>query len=550
MDLRAELARFNPDPALADWLAGTVRTLLDQAQQSNAEMLRLRDETLRLRDEQIARRDTELHAAQTKIQALVIELAHLRRMRFGASSEALSSEQRDLFQESLGADIAAAQAELAKREAEQANAAATPPTLPRQRAGRQPLPDHLPRIEHLHEPESCTCGKCGGALVKIGEDISEQLDVEPARFFVHRHIRPQYACRPCETVSAAPIPPAVIDGGLAAVGLFVWVIVGKYLDHLPLYRLEQIAARGGVPLSRSTLAEWVGRIGVALQPLADRLGELLLAREVLHADETPVAQLDPGSGKTRRAYLWVYRSSVLDTGPPLVVFDYQISRAGRHARDFLGEWQGHLMVDDYAGYKALFANGVTELGCLAHARRKFFDLNAAQANPMAQEALARIAALYEVEARGRAMTIEARTELRREEALPLLESLHAWLKTTRMTVANGGGMAKALDYSLRRWPALSRYATDGALPIDNNPVENAIRPIAIGKKNWLFAGSERAGKRAAAIQSLLATATLNGLDPAAWLRETLTKLPTCLNSEIDTLLPLRAVSIPEVTTEG
>ena len=341
MDLHVELERFNADPALADWVVGTVQNLLGQAQKDAAESLR-----------QIARRDTELLAAQSKIQALVLELAHLRRMRFGASSEALSVEQRDLFQESMAADIAAAQAELARREAEAAEPNGTPPRPARERAGRQPLPDHLPRIEHYHEPESCTCGQCGKDLVKIGEDISEQLDVEPARFFVQRHIRPQYACRSCETMAAAPIPPAVIDGGMAAVGLLVWVIIGKYLDHLPLYRLEQIAARSGVVLSRSTLAEWVGRVGVALQPLADRLTALLLERRVLHADETPVAQLDPGSGKTKRAYLWVYRSNVLETGPPIVVFDYQTSRAGRHVRDFLHEWQGHLMVDDYAGYVA------------------------------------------------------------------------------------------------------------------------------------------------------------------------------------------------------
>jgi hypothetical protein len=207
------------------------------------------------------------------------------------------------------------------------------------------------------------------------------------------------------------------------------------------------------------------------------------------------------------------------------------------------------MVDDYAGYKALFANGVTELGCLAHARRKFFDLNAAQANPIAQEALARIQALYAIEARGRDLTGEARTVLRQQETVPLLESMHAWLLTTRVTVANGGGTAKAIDYSLKRWAALSRYARDGRLPIDNNPVENTIRPIAVGKKNWLFTGSERAGQRAAAIQSLLATAKLNGLDPAAWLHETLTKLPTCLNSQIDTLLPFRKPAVQEADSE-
>lgn len=529
MDWHAELTRLNAAPELAEWVAGTVQKFIDQAQEAAAQSVRL--------SEQIAYRDRELHSAQTKIQALTLELAHLRRIRFGTSSESLTVEQRDLFQETLASDLAAAQAELAKQQ--EGVAETTASRLPRSRAGRQPLPEHLPRIEHRHEPESCTCGQCGQALVKIGEDISEQLDMEPARFFVHRHIRPQYACRACETVSAAPIPAAVIDGGMAAAGLYVWVIIGKYLDHLPLYRLEQIAAREGVTLSRSTLAEWIGRMGVALQPLVDRLAVLLRERKVLHADETPVAQLDPGNGKTKRAYLWAYRSNVLQTGPPMVVFDYQDSRAGRHVQSFLKGWEGHLMVDDFGGYKALFGNGVTELGCLAHARRKYFDLNAAQANPIAEEALERIAALYAIEAQGRDMDSAARQALRHEQAQPRLQSMHDWLLLTRASVAHGGGMAKAIDYSLKRWAALSRYATQGYFPIDNNPVENAIRPIALGRKNWLFTGSERAGKRAAAIQSLLATAKLNGLNPAAWLRDTLEKLPTCRNSQIDSLLPLR-----------
>ena len=324
-------------------------------------------------------------------------------------------------------------------------------------------------------------------------------------------------------------------------------LIGKYLDHLPLYRLEQIAARDQVMLSRSTMAQWVGRIGVALQPLADRLAELLLKRPVLHADETPVAQLDPGKGKTHRAYLWAYRSTVLETGPPIVVFDYQMSRAGRHAKAFLADWRGHLMVDDFSGYKALFTNGVTELGCMAHARRKFFDLNAAQVNPIALEALNRIATLYALEHEGKAMDVAARTPWRQEQAQSLLDSMLAWLRSTRTTVANGSGTAKAMDYSLRRWAALSRYASDGRLPIDNNPVENIIRPIALGRKNWLFTGSERAGQRAAAIQTLLGTAKLNGLDPAAWLRDTLEKLPTCLNSQIDSLLPLRGETLHPAT---
>ena len=476
----------------------------------------------------LVRQDAVLAEKNFKITALTHELAYYRRVRYGKASEALVGDQRMLFDETLDMDLAAIEEELE---------AQAPAKRQRKRAGRQPLPAHLERIDHRHEPASCQCGQCGADLVKIGEDVSEQLDVEPARFFVHRHIRPQYACRPCETVTAAPIPPAIIDGGMAAVGLLAWIAVCKYLDHLPLYRIEQIAARAGVPLARSTLGEWIGRIGVALQPLADRLAELLRERSCLHADETPVRQLDPGSGKTKHAYLWAYRSNALDDGPSLVVFDYQTSRAGAHARAFLQNWSGHLMVDDYSGYKALFAAGPTELACLAHIRRKFFDVHAASGSPVAQEALRRIAQLYSVEQQGAGMAPPQRLALREQHAVPALADLHAWLLTTQSSVAAGSGPAKAIEHALKRWPALQRYASSGSLPIDNNPVENAIRPIAIGKKNWLFTGSERAGRRAAAIQSLFATAKLNGLEPARWLADTLEKLPTCPNSKIDSLLP-------------
>ena len=367
--------------------------------------------------------------------------------------------------------------------------------------------------------------------------------MEPAKFFVHRHIRPQYACRQCETITAAAIPPAVIDGGMAAVGLLTWIMISKYVDHLPLYRLEQIAARDNVTLARSTLAEWVGRVGVALQPLVDRLSWHLLQGNTLHADETPVAQLEPGRGKTRKAYLWAYRSNDLDSGPRIIVFDYHPGRSGAHAREFLGEWRGHLMVDDYGGYKALFTStdqtaACIELACLAHARRKFFDLHHANQSPMAFEALQRIGQLYTIEAESKQLTIDERKILRAEKSVPTLKSLHDWLIHTRINTANGGASAKALDYTLKRWSALSRYAETGHLPIDNNPVENCIRPIALGKKNWLFTGSERAGQRAAAIQTLLGTAKLNGLNPAEWLKDTLEKLPAWPNSRIDELLPL------------
>lgn len=529
MNPLAKLDQLNLEPAAKTEVAALIQSLIERN-----------------------KRDAKLiQAKDVKITALTHELAYYKRIRFSTKSEALAPLQRDVFEETWNTDMSAIEAEVEQLQEDQPCDTVARPK--RSRAGRQPLPDHLPRIEHRHEPESCTCGNCGRDLVKIGEDVSEQLDVEPAKFFVHRHIRPQYACRACESVTAAPIPPAVIDGGMAAVGLLTWVMIGKFLDHLPLYRLEQIAARDGVILSRSTLADWVGRLGVTLQPLAERLIWHLRQHGCLHADETPVPQLDPGNGKTKKAYLWAYRSNDLQPGPKIIVFDYQAGRSGRHAQQFLQDWQGYLVVDDYAGYKALFAAArahpetqrqlepCLELACWAHARRKFFDLFQASQSSVAQEALNRIAKLYAVEAEARDLSIDERKQLRAEKSLPTLAALHDWLQQTRLRTAPNTATAKAIDYSLKRWAALTRYAETGDLPIDNNPVENCIRPIALGKKNWLFAGSERAGQRAAVIQTLLGTAKLNGLDPAAWLKDTLGKLPTWPNSHIDELLPFSGI---------
>jgi transposase len=533
MDVIAQLHEADLDPKLLSLL----RAKLDQGEQA-ASQLQYQREQIEQFNARAERDAAYIKAADTKIAALTLELAHHKRLRFAKKSEAFSPAQRELFEESWNTDLAALEAEVEQA----ARQIAPQPKKPARPTGRQPLPAHLPRIEHRHEPASCTCAACGAGLVKIGEDVSEQLDIEPSRFFVHRHIRPQYACRACETVTAEPVPPAVIDSSLAAPGLHAWVVTQKFLDHLPLYRIEQISERQGVGIARSTLAEWVGRIGVALAPLAERLADLLRQRAILHADETPVPQLDPGSGKTKRAYLWAYRSNDLDNqhDPPIIVFEYQASRSGAHVQHFLQQWRGHLMVDDYAGYKALFEGGaITELGCFAHARRKFFDLHAANGSPVAALALARIGELYAIERAGKSLDIEARRQLRQREAQAKLDELHDWLRATRATAADGGALAKAINYSLKRWVALTRYANSGDLPIDNNPIENAIRPIALGKKNWLFAGSERAGKRAAAIQSLLGTAKLNSIEPYAWLKDTLEKLPAWPNSRIDELLPLR-----------
>jgi transposase len=515
MDALAELDRYDLEPAVKAQVTGLFLALT-----------------------------VELTAKDAKITALTHELAYYKRIRFGQKTEALAGLQRDLFREDVETDLAAIEAELESLKATPRPTVAAPRSPGR---GRQPLPDHLPRIEHRHEPQSCACGQCGGKLTHIRDDITEQLDVEPAKFFVRRHIRPQYACQACETVVAEAAPPAIIDGGLAAVGLLVWVVIGKYLGHSPLYRLEQTASRSGVKLSRSTLADWVGQVGVALWPLVDRLIWHLLQGDTLHADETPMPQLDPGSGtcarkgKTKKAYLWAYRSNDLQPGPRIIVLDYRSGRNGQHARDFLGDWRGCLMVDDYSGYKPLFTEApggkaCTELACLAHVRRKFFDLYQANQSPVAYAALEQIADLYEIETQARNLTIGQRQLLRQDKAKPLLDGLHTWLQDTLAKTAPGAS-AKALSYAVKRWPALIRYADTGHLPIDNNACENTIRPITIGRKNYLFVGTERAGKRAAAIQSLLGTAKLNGLDPAAWLKDALEKLPTWPNSKIDELLP-------------
>lgn len=454
-----QMASQHADSAMPDWALAQLSIL--QAQVAE-------------RDVRLARQEAELKSHVLKIQQLIHELSRLRRNQFGRSSEALSGEQRDLFVETREEESAAIVAEL------EAAKAPVAPTATRKRTGRNPLPPELERIEHRHEPESCTCDVCGQDLVKIGEDISEQLDVEPARFFVHRHIRPQYACRHCETITAAPVPAANIDGGLAAPGLHAWVLIQTYLDHLPLYRIEKISERQGVPIARSTLAQWVGQLGVSLQPLVDRLIALLKQGQVLHADETPVQQLDPGKGKTKRAYLWAYRSNDLEGAPPIVVFDYQTSRSGQHARDFLAEWRGYLMVDDYGGYKAGFTQGMTERACLAHCRRKFFDLHAVPGgHAVAEESLRRIGELYAFEARLGDADAEGRLLKRQAESLPKLHAFHDWLVAQRVRTADGTGLARAIDYTLKRWPAVLRHVGAGHLPIDNHPVENSIRPIAL-----------------------------------------------------------------------
>jgi transposase len=380
-------------------------------------------------------------------------------------------------------------------------------------------------------------------MKRIGEDIAEKLDYVPGVFTVERHVRGKWVCAECETLVQKPVAPHIIDKGMPTTGLLAQVLVAKYADHLPLYRQEAIFARAGLAIPRSTLGQWVGTCGVQLQPLVDALRDELLTHSVLHADETPVAMLKPGKGNTHKAYLWSYCTTAYNA-IKAVIFDFAETRAGENARTFLrtgqdNAWQGTLVCDDYSGYKAMFELGVTEAGCLAHARRKFHELWDPHKSPVAEQALKFFAALYDIEREAQALDPGDRLRVRQERAKPIAEDFYVWLQAQRARVPDGSATARAIDYSLGRWAALTHYLEDGAVPCDNNWVENQIRPIAIGRSNWLFAGSLRAGKRAAAITSLIHTARLNGHDAYAYLRDVMERLPTQPASRVRELLPHR-----------
>jgi transposase len=457
---------------------------------------------------EIERKDGEIAFRQALIDKLTHEMAVLKRLKFAAQSEAYNAEQKSLLEETIDTDLAALAAEIEQAEP-------PPGQDSKRKPKRQALPENLPRREISHEPENTTCG-CGCQLKRIGQDVAEKLDYQPGVFTVERHIRGKWVCAKCETLVQAPVPAHVIDKGLPTAGLLAQVLVAKYADHLPLYRQEAIFGRAGLALPRSTLAQWVGQCGVQLQPLVDALRNELLKHTVLHADETPVAMLKPGAGKTHRAYLWSYCTTSYNQ-TKAVVFDFADSRGGQHARDFLGlpgadGWHGSLVCDDFSGYKACFEMGVTEAGCLAHARRKFHELWVNHQSTIGERALKFFIQLYEVERDVRELDAAQRKRIRQERARPVADALHLWLIEHRKKVPEGSATAKAMDYSLGRWQALTRYIDDGELPADNNWVENQIRPIATGRKNWLFAGSLRAGQRAAAVMSLVHSAKLNGHD--------------------------------------
>jgi len=474
----------------------------------------------------------------TKIERITFELARLKAWRFAAKTERMNAEQRQMFEETLAADQASLEAQLEALQGQPGAQSEPAATEPRRQPKRQALPEHLQRVAHHHEPERTTCD-CGQLMVRVGEDVSEKLDIVPAQFFVHRHIRGKWACKCCQVLVQEPVDAQIIDKGMPSAGLLAHTLVSRFVDHLPYYRQEQINARSGVHTPRSTLAAWSGAAGAGLLPLYDAHREFVLGADVLHADETPVRMLDPGAGKTKKAYVWAYARGAFDAEPG-VVYDFCTGRGSKYPVAFLKGWSGTLVCDDLKSYDSVFKlERRIEAGCTAHSRRKFDELIKANQSPVATQAVQRIAWLYRIEREAKELPAAARLAMRQLRSKPLCDELHAWLQLERQRVPDGSGIANAIDYSLNRWAALTTYLDDGNVPIDNNHIENQMRPWAMGRKAWLFAGSELAGQRAAVVMSLVQSAKLNGHDPWAYLNDVLTRLPTHMNSRIDELLPHR-----------
>jgi len=477
-------------------------------------------ETLQRMVRTLAAERANLTEAQAEIERLRLIVQKLQRSQFGRRAERLDNDQLQLGFEDLNADIA-------RGEATRPPAAAK---APRSRPDRPSLPAHLPRedlrldLDHLR-PAPC----CGGELHVIGETISEMLDHVPARLRVIRICRPRYGCRACGTIHQAPAPERPIAKGLASPGLLAHVLIAKYCDHLPLYRQSQIFARHGVEIDRSTLANWVGGACWWLEPLLQaRLAAHVFGSAKLFADDTPIPVLDPGRGRTKTGRLWVYARDDrpwCGPEPPAALYLYSPDRKAERPAGHLQGFRGVLQVDGYAGFERLTAPGnIVLAACWAHARRKFYDLHEATGSPIAAEALRRIAELYAIEGSIRGRTAEQRRHVRNTSARPLIELMKPWLEMELGRVPPAGSLAEAIRYALARWPALTRFLDDGRIELDNNTVERAIRPIALGRKNHLFAGSDGGAVRWATVCSLIATAKLNNVEPFAWLSDVLQRM--------------------------
>jgi transposase len=484
--------------------------------------------------QRLSAQSDELHTRSEQIEHLKLLVEKLRRTIFGRKSEkvVVQLEQLELELEELETAQSAAEAT-----ADASRSEAAPASRPR----RKPLPEHLRREAVTHAPEHTCCPDCGGALKQFGEDVSEQLEYVPESFKVIRHVRPKFACAACERVVEAPAPSRPIERGLAGPALLAHVLVSKYCDHQPLYRQSEIYARQGVEIERSTLAGWVGASSALLDPLVDALREHILAGRKVHADDTPMPVLAPGTGKTKTGRLWTYVRDERTAGEktaPAVWFAYSEDRKGEHPSQHLKSFKGALQADAYSGFHHLYDGGaIYEVACWAHARRKFYEIHGAHPSPITTEALDRIGALYSIEEQIRGKPIDFRREVRHARARSLLEDFRIWLEKSLRQLSPKSETAAAIRYALSRWRALVRYVDDGLLDIDNNAAERALRCVALGRKNYLFAGADSGGERAAAIYSLIGSAKLNGLDPELYLRTVLAQIADHPVNRIDDLLP-------------
>ena len=494
----------------------------------------------------------ELTSSTHEIEHLKLVIEKFRRMIFGRKSEKLTAELEQLefrLEELETAEAAQAATEPAQTASPLAD------SKRRSRPARKPLPEDLPREVVTHLPPHANCPECGGLMRQFGEDVSEQLERIPATYKVIRHVRPKFACAACERVIEAPAPARPIDNGLPGPGLLAHVLVSKYADHLPLYRQSQIFAREGIDLERSTLAGWVGAASELLAPLVDQIRKHVLAAAKIHADDTPVPVLAPGNGKTRTGRLWAYVRDDRPAGystPPAVWFAYAEDRKGEHPRRHLKDFKGALQADAYSGFHHLYGHGaIYEVACWAHTRRKFHDIHVVHRSPTTTEALARIGALYGIEEQIRGKPAGLRCSIRQDRARPLLDDVRQWMDKTLLSLSTKSETAGAIRYALSHWRALTRYVDDGLLEIDNNAAERALRAVAIGRKNYLFMGSDSGGQRAASLYTLIGTAKLCELDPAFYLRTVIATIPDHPINRIQELLPWNvAASIQHDTSQA
>ena len=483
----------------------------------------------------VAEHDGERVEAQAEIDRLRSIVKTLQRGQFGRRSERLDDDQLQLALEDLDTDIAHVEASLPETEDEQVKAA-------RGVRGRLSVPDHLEREDMVLDIGTDACPDCGGTVHEIGESVAEMLDWVPARLRVLRIRRPKYGCRACGTIHQVPAPERPIAKGLASPGLLAHVLISKYCDHTPLYRQSQIFARHGVELGRSTLSNWVGGASWWLEPLRARLAEHVFASGKLFADDTTIPVLDPGRGRTRTGRLWVYARDDRPwrgTDPPAAVYFYSPDRRAERPAAHLNRFKGVLQVDGYPGFEQLTTGGTIVLAaCWAHARRKFYDVQQATASPIAAEVLRRIGELYAIETDIRGQTEHDRSAVRLLRSKPLVDAMKPWLEAQLQRVPKRSGLAQAIRYTLKRWPALCRFLDDGRIELDTNTVERAIRPVTLGRKNHLFAGSSGGADRWAVAASLITTAKLNDVEPYAYLKDVLERMTNGHPmSQIDDLLP-------------